>query len=104
MANNEVSCYGCNHYKSLRLISSFFFFQAEDGIRDLTVTGVQTCALPICGLRLWAAHWTWFQAPARELRLLRRSRLARSSSAEQAKHEQQDQGENPAITDRKSVV
>src|SRR2546430_4266087 len=27
--------------------SVFFFFQAEDGIRDLTVTGVQTCALPI---------------------------------------------------------
>src|SRR5256886_5524372 len=27
--------------------SWFFFFQAEDGIRDLTVTGVQTCALPI---------------------------------------------------------
>src|SRR5216683_987522 len=26
----------------------FFFFQAEDGIRDLIVTGVQTCALPIC--------------------------------------------------------
>src|SRR2546427_12247164 len=25
----------------------FFFFQAEDGIRDLTVTGVQTCALPL---------------------------------------------------------
>src|SRR2546421_8114233 len=34
----------------------FFFFQAEDGIRDLIVTGVQTCALPISldflGLRL----------------------------------------------------
>src|SRR5688572_8372300 len=29
----------------MRLLS--FFFQAEDGIRDLTVTGVQTCALPI---------------------------------------------------------
>src|SRR2546430_7857226 len=28
-------------------IHFFFFFQAEDGIRDLTVTGVQTCALPI---------------------------------------------------------
>src|SRR5216683_7179163 len=28
-------------------ISFFFFFQAEDGIRDLIVTGVQTCALPI---------------------------------------------------------
>src|SRR6266853_1256493 len=27
-----------------------FFFQAEDGIRDLTVTGVQTCALPISPL------------------------------------------------------
>src|SRR5260221_9802011 len=27
----------------------FFFFQAEDGIRDHCVTGVQTCALPICG-------------------------------------------------------
>src|SRR5438128_11492826 len=26
----------------------FFFFQAEDGIRDATVTEVQTCALPIC--------------------------------------------------------
>src|SRR5258708_18989010 len=26
----------------------FFFFQAEDGIRDDLVTGVQTCALPIC--------------------------------------------------------
>src|SRR5208282_957844 len=29
------------------LICFFFFFQAEDGIRDATVTGVQTCALPI---------------------------------------------------------
>src|SRR5690348_17880934 len=29
------------------ILSSFFFFQAEDGIRDGRVTGVQTCALPI---------------------------------------------------------
>src|SRR2546430_7541586 len=29
------------------VLMSIFFFQAEDGIRDLTVTGVQTCALPI---------------------------------------------------------
>src|SRR5438445_11757349 len=29
----------------------YFFFQAEDGIRDIGVTGVQTCALPICGSR-----------------------------------------------------
>src|SRR2546430_12481758 len=33
----------------------FFFFQAEDGIRDLTVTGVQTCALPISR---WSARDT----------------------------------------------
>src|SRR5207249_8949054 len=30
-----------------------FFFQAEDGIRDRNVTGVQTCALPISGARPW---------------------------------------------------
>src|SRR2546427_5666126 len=35
----------------------FFFFQAEDGIRDLTVTGVQTCALPI-----WVQEWMGFPA------------------------------------------
>src|SRR2546422_8211293 len=45
----------------------FFFFQAEDGIRDVAVTGVQTCALPISAtetgevLRLETAggHVTW---------------------------------------------
>src|SRR5260221_9015051 len=47
-------------------ISFFFFFQAEDGIRDHCVTGVQTCALPIStpapirsfssNPRRWAAH------------------------------------------------
>src|SRR2546425_676798 len=30
-----------------------FFFQAEDGIRDKLVTGVQTCALPISALKKW---------------------------------------------------
>src|SRR5689334_24084939 len=40
-------------FSSLSLVLCFFFFfffQAEDGIRDGTVTGVQTCALPISGL------------------------------------------------------
>src|SRR5205809_6148955 len=32
---------------SVALLAVFFFFQAEDGIRDVAVTGVQTCALPI---------------------------------------------------------
>src|SRR5207248_3534483 len=35
----------------------FFFFQAEDGIRDRTVTGVQTCALPIFGEELVNLFW-----------------------------------------------
>src|SRR2546430_17053265 len=39
MSNNAIYC--------SRFVVYFFFFQAEDGIRDLTVTGVQTCALPI---------------------------------------------------------
>src|SRR5256885_5597327 len=34
----------------------FFFFQAEDGIRDYKVTGVQTCALPICPNRFEKAN------------------------------------------------
>src|SRR5687768_7786969 len=32
------------------ILFCFFFFQAEDGIRDVAVTGVQTCALPISGV------------------------------------------------------
>src|SRR5438270_8756342 len=36
----------------------FVFFQAEDGIRDLTVTGVQTCALPILSRKA-----DWRQSP-----------------------------------------
>src|SRR2546425_4073485 len=39
-----VFSHGCN---SDVLYVFFFFFQAEDGIRDKLVTGVQTCALPI---------------------------------------------------------
>src|SRR2546430_2094533 len=35
---------------SVGYVCLLFFFQAEDGIRDLTVTGVQTCALPIFGI------------------------------------------------------
>src|SRR5690606_18360156 len=39
----------------------FFFFQAEDGIRDFHVTGVQTCALPIwpTGSRGWSRRCRW---------------------------------------------
>src|SRR5205085_8087429 len=52
----------------------FFFFQAEDGIRDLTVTGVQTCALPISLARQytvtgWDPHlFEWGQIPTYDIR------------------------------------
>src|SRR5690349_23998683 len=43
----------------------FFFFQAEDGIRDLYVTGVQTCALPISGVHEIGVHgWIHEDLPA----------------------------------------
>src|SRR5256884_938274 len=38
-----------HHPKVSLFVHLFFFFQAEDGIRDVAVTGVQTCALPIYG-------------------------------------------------------
>src|SRR5688572_33467128 len=52
---------------------AFFFFQADDGIRDLTVTGVQTCALPIWTSRIWSR--------SRNCRTRRRSIAPRRSSA-----------------------
>src|SRR5256712_2174187 len=40
----------------MSIMHFFFFFQAEDGIRDLIVTGVQTCALPIYKAKIrWEA-------------------------------------------------
>src|SRR2546430_3363863 len=39
-------------------LEAVFFFQAEDGIRDLTVTGVQTCALPISPVTTWREYLT----------------------------------------------
>src|SRR5256885_6111387 len=50
-----------------------YFFQAEDGIRDYKVTGVQTCALPIC--RAWGDDL----AALGDLRARRSPRAARSS-------------------------
>src|SRR2546421_3149090 len=61
----------------LRMCVVFFFFQAEDGIRDLIVTGVQTCALPIylhgldAGRHLHPGHVLHRRAhPLRRLRRL----------------------------------
>src|SRR5207248_3569457 len=57
MTKNRISSTTTSRY----LICLCFFFQAEDGIRDRTVTGVQTCALPIS--RSWVigrgGAWLW---------------------------------------------
>src|SRR5207249_9722041 len=42
------------------VICLFFFFQAEDGIRDRNVTGVQTCALPISSIVTWLIYLVLF--------------------------------------------
>src|SRR5256884_4230735 len=62
----------------------FFFFQAEDGIRDVAVTGVQTCALPISHgsrtLNSWPREsWLWHQVIADERHLDRKSTRLNSS-------------------------
>src|SRR5204862_4709686 len=48
----SLFCLFCTFFS---FVFFFFFFQAEDGIRDLYVTGVQTCALPI---------WVRLQGPS----------------------------------------
>src|SRR5438874_3153013 len=52
----------------LFFFSFFFFFQAEDGIRDLYVTGVQTCALPIWFDRCSVLARTWTKNASRNAR------------------------------------
>src|SRR4030066_154834 len=66
----------------LKVFLAFFFFQAEDGIRDSSVTGVQTCALPISvflaledetgmvNVTLWPDAWTRFRQQVRRHALL----------------------------------
>src|SRR2546430_6095112 len=63
----------------------FFFFQAEDGIRDLTVTGVQTCALPISAAV--ATPWTlamtgWGMACTVVINTVQTSNSSRYTAAE----------------------
>src|SRR5690554_7107410 len=62
---------------SFRMRRVVFFFQAEDGIRDADVTGVQTCALPISAHRAvpWADQATAHERPPE------RQRYASSSLA-----------------------
>src|SRR5437879_6614894 len=54
----------------------FFFFQAEDGIRDTSVTGVQTCALPIFAERARRAVGARSEGGAERVPALRVARFA----------------------------
>src|SRR2546421_3217049 len=53
-----------------------FFFQAEDGIRDLIVTGVQTCALPICMVKRLSETGLIEHVPYRGVQLTSQGRRA----------------------------
>src|SRR5204862_5080605 len=55
----------------------FFFFQAEDGIRDLYVTGVQTCALPILSTGPGLGGYSASKAAAHSLTLGLRGELSK---------------------------
>src|SRR2546427_11555718 len=87
------------YYYLFFLFFFFFFFQAEDGIRDLTVTGVQTCALPISAgtthktkeIRAWflrhpryhlhftPTHSSWINQVERWFALLSQRQIKRGS-------------------------
>src|SRR2546430_8350100 len=80
-------------------MSRIFFFQAEDGIRDLTVTGVQTCALPI-------SVWTVEEAEKKDLpiEIIKRSLEIRRESANDQKIQKSFAAKMvQALRDRKST-
>src|SRR2546430_12791891 len=81
---------GCLEILELRLSGVrlyVFFFQAEDGIRDLTVTGVQTCALPILIRWAWSRTSRFGRPPTSPLPAARQTfciRLMLSGAAQRA--------------------
>src|SRR5256885_3861205 len=96
----------CAARKSDKVMNYFFFFQAEDGIRDYKVTGVQTCALPI-----------YFAQPFDDAGRLRVVDGEGDQHREQGEHENEDDAHEPFYLrihrsdlepafalDRKSVV
>src|SRR2546430_5567673 len=89
----DLSCNLLRHTKILLLFCVlFFFFQAEDGIRDLTVTGVQTCALPICINDLICLNRSGVMTGAFTLALRRRASRARHIWADKLRRRSCDVG------------
>src|SRR2546430_5040331 len=82
-----------------------FFFQAEDGIRDLTVTGVQTCALPILrGSRGRARREAAGVLRPADAVHVGSPRLDPASRPAEAEAPRVDHGRAAVAQDRKSVV
>src|SRR2546430_3994234 len=84
----------------------FFFFQAEDGIRDLTVTGVQTCALPIFGQHEHAEADGVVAVEAQQARVIFRAELGAADVLERDQRAVAAALQDHALElgDRKSVV
>src|SRR5205823_7788910 len=74
-------------FSAMYLAIFFFFFQAEDGIRDKLVTGVQTCALPISDQRVVAREVIKNVLADSVAALLRHDPLVRTSGDPEAIHQ-----------------
>src|SRR5256885_8711826 len=70
-------CICSRNAASSSILSFCFFFQAEDGIRDYKVTGVQTCALPILALELLGGRQQRPDAPVPDADMAAAARMAR---------------------------
>src|SRR2546429_1736434 len=81
----EESCHP--YARAMCVAHACFFFQAEDGIRDVAVTGVQTCALPIslgrtgCGALLVSPRGRFILGGAFRLYVLRDKSAVRAGTA-----------------------
>src|SRR5256886_5019365 len=101
--SSKVSCKSCGCSMLISMLF-FFFFQAEDGIRDLTVTGVQTCALPILLRRRAADVRRGGERGQRsDARRVRRDQSG-AGSCQAGAAGRSESGPVPGFGDRKSVV
>src|SRR5690606_14991814 len=83
-----INASSCDRRRPHDFVASLFFFQAEDGIRDFHVTGVQTCALPISPEEINLPNTTWQQKIA-ALRGRVMKRLVDEVTTAFARHQQE---------------
>src|SRR5258706_10081124 len=92
--------------QTVSLDTVFFFFQAEDGIRDWSVTGVQTCALPIYPDRNWHRFlWRGTRSLPISIGVVSDGRCLRTDEREKDRLSScRPQDRRGNLADRKSVV